>query len=114
MDVEVTGGDAFDVSENPVEAAMQEDGLLVDEKLKTNPIYADGYRLDKMQEEHKTKSAAIRHLASKGYAVKHISVFLGIRYQHVRNVLTNPLKGRSAVVTKDVNAVGLPSVKSDV
>lgn len=37
-------------------------------------------------------SAKIRWLASEGYKNGPISSLLGIRYQHVRNVLTTPLK----------------------
>jgi predicted DNA-binding protein (UPF0251 family) len=40
----------------------------------------------------KTKSAVIRYLASQGYAPAAIAKFLGIIYQHVRNVLTKELK----------------------
>jgi len=39
-----------------------------------------------------TKSAKIRSLDSFGYKRGTIATFLGIRYQHVRNVLTQPLK----------------------
>lgn len=37
-------------------------------------------------------SAKIRWLASEGYKNGPIASLLGIRYQHVRNVLTTPLK----------------------
>jgi len=40
----------------------------------------------------KTKSAVIRHLSALGKSRSDISKFMGIRYQHVRNVLTQPLK----------------------
>lgn len=40
----------------------------------------------------KTKSAAIRHMDSLGCDVKTIAQHLGLRYQHVRNVLHNELK----------------------
>lgn len=39
-----------------------------------------------------TKSEAIRDLASKGISRGQIAQLLDIRYQHVRNVLTKPLK----------------------
>ncbi len=45
-----------------------------------------------LKSNFKTKSAAIRHMNSLGYDVNTISKHLGIRYQHVRNVLTNELK----------------------
>ena len=43
-------------------------------------------------DECKTKSAKIRYLSSEGYSQGQIADYLGIRYQHVRNVLTTPLK----------------------
>jgi len=57
-----------------------------------NPIVTAGFDLDKLREEHKTKSGVIRALAGEGFATKHICKFMGIRYQHVRNVLVTPLK----------------------
>jgi hypothetical protein len=45
-----------------------------------------------IKEHLKTKSAAIRYLHDKGHKVKDISKHLGLRYQHVRNVLTTELK----------------------
>lgn len=48
--------------------------------------------LDWLKEHFKTKSAAIRYLHTKGFKVKDISKHLGVRYQHVRNVLTTELK----------------------
>lgn len=39
-----------------------------------------------------TKSSKIRALNSKGHKRADIARFLDIRYQHVRNVLTQPLK----------------------
>lgn len=47
-------------------------------------------------DELKTKSAKIRWLASQGYKNGQIADYLGIRYQHVRNVLTTPLKRANA------------------
>lgn len=41
---------------------------------------------------HKTKSALIRHLAGEGKSRSEIAKMLNIRYQHVRNVLTAPVK----------------------
>jgi hypothetical protein len=40
----------------------------------------------------KTKSAVIRYLAAEGFAPSAIAKFLGVIYQHVRNVLTKELK----------------------
>lgn len=42
--------------------------------------------------EFKTKSALIRHLSSQGKKTGEIAKFMGIRYQHVRNVLITPVK----------------------
>jgi hypothetical protein len=39
-----------------------------------------------------TKSARIRFLNSAGWSRGEISKFMGIRYQHVRNVLITPVK----------------------
>jgi hypothetical protein len=40
-----------------------------------------------------TTSARIRYLAGQGLTRGQIAKTLGIRYQHVRNVLITPLKG---------------------
>jgi len=56
-----------------------------------NPI-ATAYNLEALMTEHKTKSAVIRLLTSKGFKVNAIAKFMGIRYQHVRNVITTPAK----------------------
>lgn len=56
-----------------------------------NPI-TEKFDLDKLREEHKTKSAVIRFLTKEGYERKHIAKFMNIRYQHVRNVQTQVLK----------------------
>jgi len=42
-----------------------------------------------------TKSAAIRYLDGEGWKRGDIARKLGIRYQHVRNVLITPLKKQS-------------------
>jgi len=42
--------------------------------------------------KHATKSGAIRALAAEGNERKVIAKLLGIRYQHVRNVLITPIK----------------------
>ena len=41
---------------------------------------------------HATKSSAIRDLSSRGMTRSEIAKAMGIRYQHVRNVLVNPPK----------------------
>lgn len=45
-----------------------------------------------LKEHFKTKSAIIRYLHSKNFAVKDIAKHMNTKYQHVRNVLTNELK----------------------
>lgn len=39
-----------------------------------------------------TKSAAIRKLTAEGKTRSEVAKLLGIRYQHVRNVLITPIK----------------------
>lgn len=50
------------------------------------------YNLTKLLEEYKTKSAIIRLLTSEDYTRSEIATFMGIRYQHVRNVQLQVLK----------------------
>lgn len=45
----------------------------------------------------KTTSAKIRAMATDGYERKAIAKALNIRYQHVRNVLVQPLKKGEAI-----------------
>jgi len=45
-----------------------------------------------IKENYKTKSAAIRYLINQGHKVNAIAKHLGVKYQHVRNVATTPLK----------------------
>jgi len=47
---------------------------------------------DDLIERFGTKSAVIRYLDSEGWKRGDIARKLGIRYQHVRNVLITPLK----------------------
>lgn len=50
------------------------------------------FELPKLMETHKTKSNVIRFLSSQGWTRSQIASFMSIRYQHVRNVLIQPLK----------------------
>lgn len=50
------------------------------------------FELPKLMETHKTKSNVIRFLAAQGWTRSQIASFMNIRYQHVRNVLIQPLK----------------------
>lgn len=55
----------------------------------TNKVERD---LESYMSEYKTKSALIRYLDSQGWTRGTIAKFMGIRYQHVRNVLITPIK----------------------
>jgi bifunctional DNA-binding transcriptional regulator/antitoxin component of YhaV-PrlF toxin-antitoxin module len=48
-----------------------------------------------------TKSAKIRRLGNSGYTRQQIADFLGIRYQHVRNVLVDELRKRQGAKGSD-------------
>lgn len=63
----------------------------------TNEVAAPKYAMDGsafagLLETHKTVSAVIRFLDSEGLKRGEIAKVTGKRYQHVRNVLTTPLK----------------------
>jgi len=49
--------------------------------------------ISQVLETLQTKSSMIRYLHSEGFSRSQISQILGIRYQHVRNVLITPLTG---------------------
>lgn len=80
-----------DEKENVPEQGLDD---FVKEMFGTTPqAEADGMpSLQWLKEQFKTKSAAIRYLHSKGFTVNQIHKHLGIRYQHVRNVLSTELK----------------------
>lgn len=50
------------------------------------------YNYDELMTQYKTKSSVIRFLSTEGMKRSEIAKFMNIRYQHVRNVLTQPLK----------------------
>lgn len=63
------------------------------EMFQTSTGEADGMpTLDFLKSKFKTKSAAIRYLHEQGFSVNQIRNHLGLRYQHVRNVLKTQLK----------------------
>lgn len=64
-----------------------------------NPISAAGYTLEQLQDQYKTKSATIRFLHSQGYKVGDIARFMGIIYQHARNVIKQKPKKAAPVET---------------
>lgn len=55
----------------------------------------EGPTYEALLAEHKTVSAVIRFLAGQGKTRSEIAKFTGKRYQHVRNVLTAPVKQKS-------------------
>ena len=57
-----------------------------------------------------TKSAKIRALGSAGYSRSQIADFLGIRYQHVRNVLKDASRTESPRVTPAAPTTGMSDV----
>jgi len=58
----------------------------------TTPFDRDGFI-----KKHGTKSSAIRALTAEGHERKVVAKMLGIRYQHVRNVLITPIKKAKVV-----------------
>lgn len=62
---------------------------------KVNQVLANE-DLEKLAEEYKTKSSMIRYLGSKEYTRSDIAKAMGIRYQHVRNVLVADAEKRMA------------------
>jgi hypothetical protein len=54
----------------------------------TNPI------LTLTEDTSKSKSSKIRYLYGKGFTKSQIALMLNIRYQHVRNVLLQPVKNK--------------------
>ena len=74
-----------------------EDVIVTPEKRKAK---AEPINLSKGQSDEYagllTKSAKIRYLSAEGFSVSQVAEHLNIRYQHVRNVLTTPLKRAAA------------------
>jgi len=72
----------------------------VNQLITTNPIKEvnntnniNHLNLNELMMAHdNTKSKVIRYLDSQGYKTADIARFMGIRYQHVRNTLIQPLK----------------------
>lgn len=58
-------------------------------------VEAPVFDLPAALKEAGTKSALIRKLAGEGKTRSEIAKMLNIRYQHVRNVLTAPLKTKA-------------------
>ncbi len=62
----------------------------------------DAAQMHSLIKQLPTKSAKIRALAAAGYARADIARFLEIRYQHVRNVLTQPIAKAAASPHRDI------------
>lgn len=100
-----------DVIDQEIESAAQNEEVLdlteetatnqpKEPKAYVNPIVKAGHTLEAIQEQFKTKSAAIRFLGKQGFKTGDIAKFFPgngpggrMRYQHARNVLTQKLKG---------------------
>ena len=68
-----------------------------DQPVTSQVAVADQLKYDpEVLASHQTKSAKIRYLASCNMKVSEIAKTLGIIYQHARNVLKTPLKGKPA------------------
>lgn len=52
------------------------------------------YAIDTRYKDLTTVSSIIRAMSKDGYTRGEINRYTGIRYQHVRNVLTQPLAGK--------------------
>lgn len=50
------------------------------------------FNLEALVAQYGNKSNAIRAMSKDGFSRSYIAIALGIRYQHVRNVLLQPLK----------------------
>lgn len=103
-----------DDQEKQSDVAQQSLDEFVKEMFQTTPqAEADGMpSLAWLKEQFKTKSAAIRYLHSKNFTVNQIHKHLGIRYQHVRNVLSTELKrGPNEKFTLEEGIS--PSIKQD-
>lgn len=82
-------------SEQAPESQATDQGKMVGD---VNPIVTAGRSHEQLFKDHKNKSGVIRALHAEGFQTKHICKFLNIRYQHVRNVLTQPLKRQAPAV----------------
>lgn len=59
---------------------------------KPNTKIESKHNVEELYKKLQTKSAVIRYLAADGLKRGEIAKLLGIRYQHVRNVLITPVK----------------------
>jgi len=75
------------VTEQFVPAPRRPSTMKVADFIKANKV-----RLDKVSAPHSTTSDKMRALAADGWETGVIAAYLGKIYQHVRNVLSKPLK----------------------
>lgn len=78
------------ISSEPAQSMSDLDASTVTSTFDPKTVAISYEEIDKLG--LKTKSQIIRHLDSVGYSKSAIAKFLNIRYQHVRNVLTQTLK----------------------
>jgi hypothetical protein len=57
-------------------------------------------RLEALQKDHKSISGVMRYLSSQGLETGTIAKYLGKRYQHVNNVLKQPLAKKAPAATE--------------
>lgn len=69
--------------------------VTAEQKTESNSVLA-AHSIEDLMETYKTKSATIRFLASEGHKRADIARALGIRYQHVRNVLVQDAEKEAA------------------
>lgn len=65
---------------------------VVTETIETSKVEVSMDTVENLMKEHKTKSGVVRYLTAQGHTRAAIAKHLGIRYQHVRNILVTPLK----------------------
>lgn len=75
---------------NPMEPTMEE--FVRDLHGDASQEQSDMPPLSWLKEHFESKSAMVRFLTHEGFEVKRIAKHLDMRYQHVRNVATTPLK----------------------
>lgn len=72
------------------------------------------YVIADLYKEHKTTSAVIRYLFANGMAKADIARFLNKRYQHIRNVLLQPLKVSEVESTTETTEAPVEGSESEI
>jgi hypothetical protein len=92
MNVTLESGEEVNLTViTPASTEEPQPQIMVEAKPNISPILVK-YDLDVLKSQYKTKSALIRFLAGDGFKTGEIAKVLGIRYQHVRNVMMQELK----------------------